>query len=202
MPVLLAFLLGALAAALLPALAAATVVFTYLAWAALRANPLQIFRDAMRQWWRLTWLLLATLLLMAWPVPGVPLAEGLPEFFPSAEGLCLAAEQTLRVMAVVLLYAALPGAMRSPERVAALQTLLGRLGSRGRQFGLRLALTLNELEQGRGRDHWQVLRQAQLPEGVLLPKLPAPRSATILESWECVLLVLIFLAGALLGRAI
>ncbi|CAG0978234.1 hypothetical protein BURK2_01690 [Burkholderiales bacterium] len=197
MPLLLAFLLGALAAALLPMPVAALVVLAYLAYALAKNRPEFILRRALRQWWRLKWLLAATLVFMSWPVPGHPLAEGLPDFFPSREGLRLATEQTLRVMAVILLYVALPGALPLTERLAALQGLLGRCGAWGRRFGLRLALTLHELETGNTGSHWARLRQPLADDGLATPKVDCPRAIEAREGQECALVALVFGLGAI-----
>jgi hypothetical protein len=201
MPVLLAFFLGATAASIFAPPEAALVASCYLAFAFARHGLMTVLQRALQQWWRMKWLLLATLVFMAWPVPGVPLAERLPEYLPSREGLLLALAQTLRVMVVILLYAALPGSLNLPERLAGLQGWLRHFGATGKRFSLRLALTLQQLETMRGRDHWRILRESQPPAPVVLPVLPALVAMGPGDRRLCFLLALIFGLGLALGRA-
>lgn len=200
MTVLFAFLLGAIAAAALPPLGAAVAVASYLAFGWWRFPLRPMAARAMGQIWRLKWLFLATLACVAWPVPGRPLLEGWFEFLPSREGMQFALQQTARLLAVVLLYAALPAALDLPQRAAGFSSLAGFFGSAGQRLGLRLALTLHALESLRGRDCWAVLAEPlaePLPSPMVVPVTPRVNAE---ELCGCGAALAVFLAAWLIGR--
>lgn len=178
-PVFLAFFIGAIAATVFHPFDAAWVLVMVLALATTPRDWPAALRRTGAQWWRMKWLLLATLVFMALPTPGAPLAEGLPEFLPSREGLHLALGQTLRVMTIIFLYASLPGALTLSQRLLGLQDILRHFGSTGQRFGRRLALTLHELETLRGRNTWELLRESSAPAATSLPSHGSPPLAAM-----------------------
>jgi len=199
MPVLLAFFLGAIAAAALSPPGAALAVGCYLAFGLWRHPWRPVAERAGRQLWRLKWLFLATLAFIAWPVPGRALAEGWPDFLPTREGLQLGLLQSGRLAAVILLYAALPAALDLPQRTAGLCRLLQAFGSGGRRLALRLALTLHALEGMRASDCWTVLREPSEAMPRVAMSIPDPPAMDASDRGLCALALVVFVAAALLG---
>lgn len=195
MPVLLAFLVGAIAAAAFAPVGALVVVGGCLAYGVMLHALGPVLLRVLSQCWRLKWLLLATLFLMAWPVPGQALAEGLSVYFPSREGLELGLTQTARVLAVIALYCALPGALPLPQRTAGLYGLLRFLGRPGRRFAVRLALTLEALESMRGQDHWALLRAGPAAASARAPLLALGIAAPMRMSERLCSVALLILFG-------
>ena len=200
MTVFFVFFLGAIAAAVLPPLGALAAVGTYLAYGVWRFPWRPAAERAATQIRRLKWLFLAPLVFMAWPVPGRPLLEGWLEFLPSREGLQLALLQAARLLAVILLYAALPAALDLPQRTAGFCRLLGFFGRAGERLAMRLALTFHALEATQGRDCWSILREPfaeAVPPPMALPA--APRLGSDDLSW-CGAALLVFFAAIWIGR--
>lgn len=157
-------------------------------------------RRFLRLAWKARWLWLALACLHAWTIPGTLVWPS--DFSPTLEGL---EAGLIRIARLVLLLAALARLMAefSPRQLAAGIYLLVRplawLGLDRRALAVRLALTLERLEQPRkSRDWLAELRSpfdAQTgPEEIRLPLAAASlRDALVLAGAAALL-------GAVLGR--
>lgn len=99
---------------------------------------------------RSRWLLLTLFILFAWMTPGTPL-YWLPG--ASIEGVHLAAENAARLVLALVALALVLQALPSIELVAGIRSLLAPLDLLGLprdRIAVRLALTLEEVEQARG----------------------------------------------------
>lgn len=98
---------------------------------------------------RSRWLLLTMLAMFGWLTPGTPLAN-LPG--ASQEGLLLAADNIVRLLAALSTVALILKVLPPPELVAGMRSLLAPLALCGiprDRIAVRLALTLNEVEASR-----------------------------------------------------
>lgn len=99
---------------------------------------------------RSRWLLLTLFILFAWMTPGTPLAW-LPGV--SVEGLQLAADSVARLVLALVALALVLRALSPIELVTGIRALLAPLSLFGLprdRIAVRLALTLEEVEQARG----------------------------------------------------
>lgn len=117
---------------------------------------LPVLALARRYLWRTRWLLLMLALVLPWTTPGVYVWPA--HWSPTTQGLHVAWQQVRRC---VLVLVALGAAMHGLDQQRRLQAFLGflwplaRLGLPVERLAVRLALTLDFLEQAPPRRSWQ-----------------------------------------------
>jgi energy-coupling factor transporter transmembrane protein EcfT len=144
---------------------AATMRLPWLAVAALLLLARsEAWRRFVRLSWKARWLWLALFLLHAWTVPGVLVFPS--DWSPTYEGLQAG---LLRIARLLLLLAVLARLLveLSPQQLAAgiylLSKPLGWLGLDRRALAVRLALTLEQMEQAPMQGNW--LERLKSPPG-------------------------------------
>lgn len=149
-----------------------------LGWLGLLAMYLVAGRSVMQRFvrlvWKARWLWLALIIIYAWTVPGTLLWP--TDWSPSREGLQTGFTRVARLLLLLAALARLQSEF-SPQQLAGgvylLAKPLGRLGLDRRALAVRLALTLEYLEQpARGRNWMDELRapliQASGPDEIRL----------------------------------